>query len=301
LLNLKGEIVPNYYSIISRVINYIERNLDKEIQPENICEFAGYSQFHFLRIFSSLAGIPLSQYIRQRRLSEAANEIITTNKSIQEIATKFGFSRKEVFSRAFKKNFRTIPSKYRKFNKLIYYTPKLNLSDRQENKKIRGITMNYKITEYPKLHVVGFKIKTSTKDSKENMGKAWQKLISRLPEFPNDDKLLMLGVIFHDPRFTERAPLPEEEWYYMAGIASTEKLEIPEGMVAHSISECKYAVFTTQTTSEEMCKTYKYISVDWPQEVDYEFVPHEEIEFYDDRYKPQDPENSYMDLLIPIN
>jgi len=291
--------MPDYEMIINKCLNYIEKNLNKEILPEDICDYAGYSQFHFLRVFSSMTGYPLSSYIRNRRLSEAAKEIIETDDSIMKIARKYGFNRKEVFTRTFRNYFRTLPSSYRKNKNLIYYQPKIKLSG-QQNKVSEGVKVNYKITDLPGLTVVGYKITTKTKDHKANIRNLWEKFQARLSEFPRDEKQLIVGVVFHDSRFVDRGPEPEEEWSYMAGIASTDELKVPEDMISHQITGCKYAVFTSKTTPEALCQTYRYIGLDWIKEVDYEFLPHEELELYDDRFKPHDPDNSFMDILVPI-
>jgi len=76
---------------INAVIDYIEENLDAKIEYKTLAGLACCSEFHFSRMFSSLIGISLSEYIRRRRLTKAAFEIQTGNEKIIDIAFKYGY------------------------------------------------------------------------------------------------------------------------------------------------------------------------------------------------------------------
>ena len=83
-------------------MDYIESNLDSRIDENEIYNITTYSYVVFARIFSVLAGLPLGEYIRNRRLSKAAIEL-KSNKSVTEIFSKYGYSSPEAFSYAFKR------------------------------------------------------------------------------------------------------------------------------------------------------------------------------------------------------
>lgn len=86
---------------IQRALDYTEAHLTDEIDYEEAAKQACSSVFHFQRMFSMLCGFPLGEYIRMRRLTLAANELIQTKAKVIEIALKYGYDTPESFSRAF--------------------------------------------------------------------------------------------------------------------------------------------------------------------------------------------------------
>ena len=82
----------SYYKIIEKTINYIEVNLKDEINIDCIALNAKISKFHFHRIFSAVVDETIMEYIRKRRLSCAAIELVKSNKRILEIAIDYCFN-----------------------------------------------------------------------------------------------------------------------------------------------------------------------------------------------------------------
>lgn len=99
---------------IQNSIDYIENNLNEKIKLEHITDNAYISKYHYLRIFHSVVGVPIMEYIRKRRLSEAAKELKESNIKIVDIAFKYQFNSPEAFSRAFRAMFSVSPTAYRK-------------------------------------------------------------------------------------------------------------------------------------------------------------------------------------------
>ncbi|WDV44871.1 AraC family transcriptional regulator [Clostridiaceae bacterium M8S5] len=108
--------MSDYYSRIQKTLEYIESNIKDEISLDKLAQMCFYSSHHFHRIFQSIVGIPISDYIRKRKLAVIANEIIETDKKILDIATEYGFNSHETFTRAFKRTFDITPTAYRKLN-----------------------------------------------------------------------------------------------------------------------------------------------------------------------------------------
>jgi AraC-like DNA-binding protein len=113
---------------INRAINYIEGNLTEAISLEEVSAAAGYSLFHFSRLFLDLIGETPGNYIRKRRLSEAARELVNSRKSILDIALDYQFQSQEAFSRSFKRLFRASPGTYRKRRRLTRTFSKITLN-----------------------------------------------------------------------------------------------------------------------------------------------------------------------------
>ncbi|MCF7794510.1 MAG: AraC family transcriptional regulator [Candidatus Cloacimonetes bacterium] len=290
--------MPDYQRALNSSVNFIENNLKSRFEMESVADRAGFSLYHFMRIFYGFTGYTLKGYIRERRLSEAARELLHSHKKVQELATEYGFESSESFIRAFKKEFRSTPEKFRKENQLIKYTPRLKVQICRITKG--DMKMDWKIKDMPEIRVIGIKRKIVTRESKEQIAALWDEFLSHINKNENLRKLQTVGICFPEPKYLEQQPEPDDTWYYMAAVIADQNVEIPEALTEHKIPAAKYAVFTHKGSFEKLHETYKFISVDWIQQVDYEFYLHEEIEWYDDRFKPEDPENSEYDILVPI-
>ena len=77
---------------LNKALEYIEENLDDEISYEKAAQIACCSTYHFQRTFSYIAGIPVSEYIRRRRMTAAAFDLQADNHKISEIALKYGYN-----------------------------------------------------------------------------------------------------------------------------------------------------------------------------------------------------------------
>lgn len=86
---------------IQRAVDYIEENITDDLDSETIANQAFMSVSHFQRVFTALCGITTGEYIRNRRLTLAGNDVISTNLKIIDIAYKYGYATPESFSRAF--------------------------------------------------------------------------------------------------------------------------------------------------------------------------------------------------------
>lgn len=103
---------------IQKVLNYIEEHLkdDSALNNAALAGIAGYSEYHFLRIFHKYVKLTPADYIRKRRISEIVKQISKTENPVSEIAFEYGFNSKENFTRAFKKEHRILPTEFRTAN-----------------------------------------------------------------------------------------------------------------------------------------------------------------------------------------
>jgi len=103
-----------YISRINRVIDYIDHNIENELSLEKLAGVAGFSPFHFHRIFAAMTGETLTQYIQRIRVEKAAGYLVhNPGKSVTEIALDCGFSGSSAFARAFKAVFGMSASEWR--------------------------------------------------------------------------------------------------------------------------------------------------------------------------------------------
>ena len=98
---------------LNQAVNYIEENLSGTIDYSTAAKIACCSTFHFQRMFSYIADIPLSEYIRRRRMTAAAFELQTTAARVVDIALKYGYQSPTAFTRAFQSVHSVPPSSAR--------------------------------------------------------------------------------------------------------------------------------------------------------------------------------------------
>lgn len=99
--------------VVKKVIDYIERNLEKEINLDGISKNIGYSKFYLNRIFTEHTGITIYKYLQNRRLTVAAEKLVKTDKPIMQIAYEAGYDTQQSFSFAFKQVYLYPPKIYR--------------------------------------------------------------------------------------------------------------------------------------------------------------------------------------------
>ena len=109
---------------LNEVMDYIDINLQSEISYDRISEIACCSIYNFQRMFSYIAQTSLSEYIRNRRLTLAAFDIIKGNERIIDVALKYGYDSQDAFSRAFRNFHGVLPSTVRNEPVMLKSCPK---------------------------------------------------------------------------------------------------------------------------------------------------------------------------------
>lgn len=133
----------NCYENLNALIDTIEKNLETELDYDKLAKVIGTSAYTMQRIFAFLTGITLTEYIRKRRLSKAAEELRKTNHKIIDIAVKYQYDSPISFSNAFKKLYGQSPANFRKSNNEIIFFPKMEF-----NLAIKGSReLKYRIIE----------------------------------------------------------------------------------------------------------------------------------------------------------
>lgn len=100
-------------TVIENAISYIEENLDKPLSINEIAYQSGYSNFYFQRLFSAICNISVGEYIRCRKMTLAAADLLSSNIRIIDIAYKYGYETPESFTKAFNRYHGISPSKLR--------------------------------------------------------------------------------------------------------------------------------------------------------------------------------------------
>lgn len=134
---------------LNHVIDYIEEHLSDDLPLEIISEYAGTSDYHFRTVFLHLAGMTLSEYIKNRRLSEANKDLLRGEK-VTDVAFKYGYQSMDGFARAFKAWSGFLPSDAAK-KKISKFVPKLSFII----SVIGGNSMECTIVEKPAFYLAG--------------------------------------------------------------------------------------------------------------------------------------------------
>lgn len=113
--NLKNQKHLQYINLFFNVCNYINEHCTENIKLDDIASIAGFSKFHFIRLFKQVMNISCYDYLINRRLMEAEKLLIQPDLSIMQVAMKSGFSSLATFNRIFKTKKRCTPTEYRAF------------------------------------------------------------------------------------------------------------------------------------------------------------------------------------------
>lgn len=258
---------------LSKVIDYIESNLDGVISFDEAAKIACCSTYYFQRMFSNVVGISLSEYIRRRRMTAAAFELQTSEKKVMDIALKYGYESPTSFNRAFQSVHNVSPTVARKCGTLLTAYPPISFSI----SVIGDENMNYKIEEKKAIRLVG--IRTELQEDMEENRKIvplfWNKILksssfSEICELTNKDPHGILGVT----AYTD----PENIYYYIA--TPTDKT-VPEGMIEFEIPAATWVIFQCNGQFKESVQIiFKRFLTEWLPVSGYEYAELPDIEVY---------------------
>lgn len=226
---------------IHRALDYIENNLDNEIDLSYAAKLAFCSLNDFSNMFSVATGISLSEYIRRRRLSLAALEIQNTDVKVIDIALKYGYSSPTAFTRAFQKQHRVSPQYARSMKTPMSIYPRITVQI-----KLKGdIDMKCRIEKKPAFKVAGVK-KRFRNDAQENLipyfwkdlpKKTYDSIISESNAEPKG--LLGLCADFEGHEFN----------YYIAAATTNSQAK---GLELIEIPETTWAIFEAEGSLMEL-------------------------------------------------
>lgn len=99
--------------IIHSLTHWIDENLDKALSIDEVAAKSGYSKWHLQRMFRTVTKQTLGGYIRERRLTLAAEALRQTQRPVFDIAMQYGYDSQQTFSRVFRRQFSQTPTAYR--------------------------------------------------------------------------------------------------------------------------------------------------------------------------------------------
>ncbi|MFJ8920336.1 AraC family transcriptional regulator [Streptomyces sp. LamerLS-316] len=138
---------------LNQAMEHIESHLDQPVDVAGLARLAMTSEYHFRRMFSALAGLPLSEYIRRRRLTVAGAEVLAGDRTLLDIATRYGYGSGEAFARAFRAMHGVGPGEARRTGAALHSQPRMSFRLVIEGNS----SMRYRIVDKDAFRVVGRK------------------------------------------------------------------------------------------------------------------------------------------------
>ena len=273
---------------LNSAMDYIEKNLTDKIDYQQLGRIACCSSYHFQRMFSYMAGMPLSEYIRKRKMSLAAVDLQGNDAKIIDIAEKYGYNSPTAFNRAFQSIHGIAPSAMKTEGTSIKSFPPITFKI-----TIKGVEeMNYRIETKDPFRIVGVSVPLE-KEIEKNFAvipKKWEEIsangtLQTLIQMMNAEPMGVLGVSLCNGE--------EDAWRYYIAVSTSEKAENFEEYV---VPQATWAIFSGSGTNQSIQELEKRIVTEWLPTSGYEYGNAPDIEVY---ISP-DPQNAQYEVWIPV-
>ncbi|MBK5463507.1 AraC family transcriptional regulator [Peribacillus sp. TH27] len=256
-------------------IKFIEENLTNEIDFKEVARLAYCSEYHFKRMFSYLAGISLSEYIRRRRLTLAAFELKDNNIKVIDIAIMYGYSSPDSFARAFQHLHGITPSEARSNGHSLKAYPPMSFQLSIKG----GSEMNYRIEEKEAFHIIGIKKRVPIIFNGVNpeIASMWESLDEKtINELKNLSNVEPLGLLSASANFSEGRLDEKGELDHYIGAATTR--ECPDNLTQLEVDASTWAVFeAVGPFPETLQNVWGRIYSEWFPSSNYEQIDGPEI------------------------
>ena len=230
----------NTLTQMNKAMRYIEENLMGEIDFGEMSRIACCSEYHFRRMFSFLAGMPLSEYIRRRKLSIAAILLDVDENKIIDIALQLGYNSPDAFSKAFQAMHGILPSSVKKGNIILKAFPPMTFQLTIKG----GNEMDYRIVEKDAFKIVGLKKRITLifEGVNHQMDSVLQSLTAEsIKELKSLCDIEPKGILSVSTNFSERTVEGSELDQYI-GVATTKQASDQWDIL--EIDSANWAVFT---------------------------------------------------------
>lgn len=265
----------NWLKGMNSVIEYIEENLTRPIKYESLSRIVGCSVYEFSRIFSFMAGVSISEYIRRRRLSQVVFDIQKGEEKIIDIAFKYCYESPTTFTRAFKELHGTTPTLARNTNIPLKTFPLITFV-----LTIKGMDeMIFRIEKQESFQIMGLAgyIPCEQKSGEKSL---WDRFIDDYnPKLWKHNSYNFYTAPFYQ---VGAYSFESENGKTKTIIGAEYKGEMPEGLTLQTIPAATWAVFSIKgiTGATEDYTAYSRIITEWFPTSQYkrnETVPHLEV------------------------
>lgn len=282
----RGEKMKKEQSMLN-AMEYIDKNITRNISLYDISREAGFSVPHFYRLFRRLTGDTVGAYILRRKIILAAKDLTGNGKSIASIAFEYGFESHDVFTRAFARVYGMSPKKYRRSN---YPPPLKRLSAIDAEVSISNQQMKFSLLQSDEFYVIGMECNAEIWDGGGDIGRLWSDFLTRVDEIQQEaSPMTMYGICEHET-------CNHDHFKYMAAVGVKKEAEAIPGMTKRLVRAQKFiqaSVPDSIATPDAYAGTTGYA-----RSLGYEIDSYDNIEVYDEIF--HDPDLHSFKLLIPI-
>lgn len=277
---------------LNQSLDYLEEHLEEKIDLARAAQIAGCSVYHYQRIFSYLAGMPLSEYLRRRRMTLAAQRLRMGEKVLQ-VSLRYGYESPTAFNRAFQAVHGVAPSEAKREGVTLKAYPRIRFQI-----TVKGAEeMEYRIEHKPAFRIIGYG-RTVGASLEENAGiipQMWTELamsgeVAKLMQrmvpstaYPGG----LLGV----------CGAVGEEWKYYIAVATGQNETLPEGMEESVVPESDWAIFPGRgRMPEAITDLERRVITEWLPSSGYEYADAPDIEVY----LTPNPQNAVFEVWMPV-
>lgn len=272
---------------LNQSMRYIEEHLTEELDYGQLGRIACCSAYHFQRMFTYMAGVTLSEYIRRRKMSLAAVDLQSGKVKIIDIAQKYGYNSPTAFNRAFQGVHGIAPSAVRGEGVSVKSFPPITFAV-----TVKGAEqLQYRVETKDAFRIVGVSAPLYGEIESNFMAvpQLWQDVVSnktveKLAGMMDTPPMGLLGV---------SACNDQEQWrYYIAVSTSKDRGDFEE----YTVPAATWAIFAGSGTNLSVQELERRIIQEWLPTSGYEYDNAPDIEVY---LNP-DPENAQFEVWIPV-
>lgn len=258
---------------LSDAIDYIEQHLDKEISYEEAAQIACCSTYYFQRMFTYVAGITLADYIRRRRMSQAAFDLQRTDMKVLDVALTYGYTSPTSFNRAFQSVHGITPTAAKHMGNTLQAYPPITFKVETSGGKV----MAYHITEKEAFRIVGTRVPLveDMQENHKNVPNFWMRTLQDttfhdICQLSKNEPKTVLGVSVYEN--------PLDIYYYIAAVSDG---ATPKGMYAYEIPAATWVVFSSDGYFKESVQSiFQRFYKEWLLFSGYEYAELPDIEVY---------------------
>ncbi|UTZ44070.1 AraC family transcriptional regulator [Vibrio campbellii] len=291
---------------ISRVLAYIHANLSSTLSLEDIAKQSCWSRWQLQRVFQAETGLTVANYVRELKLSQAAEELLDSKERVIDIALGLGFNSEISFSRSFKQMFGASPSQYRKAGKRVGLRKPIQVSETVSAEEKGALSfVNVRIDEREPFLVKGITSEISglfslTQDFAQKVPQLWTRLKGEVT-LPDENISQFIGVVD-----LTQSSFDGTNIRYWAGVELKYEITIPQlpsiisdKLEVLSVPKQTYAVVKHCGPIENLRYTLSWFVLNWLPKSGYRGVDGYELEVYPSAYKPNDAD-AVMEYWVPI-
>ena len=283
-------------SALNRLADLVEQHVGEDVDVAAVARAAGSSEYHLRRMFSSLAGMPLSEYVRRRRMTVAAAEVVRGEGDLLGIAVRYGYGSAEAFGRAFKAVHGAGPGDVRRDGGPLRTQPQVRFRLTVEGSE----PMDTRIVERPEFRLVGHAARVPL--IYEGVNPHIQAHVARLPaeehtrlkELADTEPGGLLAVSDSEPEAAEGSELT-----YLHGVAVTADTPVPGDLDSIPVPAGTWAVFRSSGNyPDALQRTWAATATEWFPSNPWRLRPGPSIVAVVDR--AADFSTAVTDLWLPI-